>query len=123
MSSGTIPGKGQTVQFDVETLDIGLGYNPSTSIYTVPLTGVYTFTWTIRVQGSTYYATELVVNNVVKEVLLTHVYSNEDVSTAITVVSVNAGDRVCIKVQYRGGSPSMYSNYLGRSTFSGWILN
>ena len=121
MSSQTTPVNGQTVQFDVETLDIGSGYNHSTSIYTVPLTGVYTFTWTIRVLGSTYYATELVVDNVVKESLLT--YAAASVTTATTVVSVNAGDRVFIRVQSRNGSPSMYGTPGGQCTFSGWILN
>ena len=121
MPSLTIPTRGQTVQFGFETLDIGSGYNPSTSIYTVPLTGVYTFTWTIRLRGSPHYGTELVVNSDVNEVLM--VYNNEDVSTATTVVSVNVGDAVFIRVQYRGGTPVLLGAGDGKSTFSGWVIH
>ena len=118
----TTPTRGQTVQFGLETLDIGSGYNPSTSIYTVPLTGVYTFTWTIRKVEAGYYATDLVVNNDVKESLLTGY--DGGVSTATTVVAVNAGDRVFIRVHNLGGQPAiaMVGQTNGTSTFSGWVI-
>ena len=99
------PTTGQTVQFNVETLDIGSGYNNRTSVYTAPMAGTYTFTWTIRSLGGAtqYYVTGLVVNNDVKNSLMTYSHSHNDVSTATTVVSLEAGDVVFIRVQNRAG--------------------
>ena len=129
MTSQTTPTTGQTVQFGTETLDVGNGYNPTTSVYTSPLNGTYTFTWTIRIYNSGYYVTELRVNNSVKDYLTTrsevtggeHTY--ETVTTATTVVSLHKGDRVYIRVNYRSGSPTMYSSTGGYCTFSGWMLH
>ena len=118
MTTNTSPTPGQTVQFGTETLDIGSGYNPATSVYTAPMAGTYTFTWTIRVSGNNYQ-TELVVNNSAKDRIIS--YNNNDVSTGTTVVSLNAGDRVFVRVYT--GSVSIYSDINGKSTFSGWMLN
>ena len=129
MTSRTTPTEDQTVQFGTETLDVGNGYDPTTSVYTAPLAGTYTFTWSIRMQFSGYYITELVVNNSAKDYLVSRSddtggdYTHETVTTATTVVSLHKGDRVYIRVQHRSGSPNMYSSTSGYCTFSGWMLH
>ena len=130
MTSGTNPTNGQTVQFATETLDIGDGYNLSTSVYTVPQTGTFTFTWTIRIRYKNYYETELVVNTAVKDAMMTSTYSTDGVykgalatSTATTTLQLTTGDRVFIRVHSRSGSPTIKSDVEGYSTFSGWLLH
>ena len=129
MTSRTTPTNGQTVQFGTETLDVGNAYNPSTSVYTAPLAGTYTFTWKIHIEGSGFYTTELVVNNSVKDYLITRSddtggdYIYDTITTSTTVVSLHKGDRVYIRVQNRGESATMYSNTAGYCTFSGWTIN
>ena len=129
MTSRTTPTTGQTVQFATETLDIGGGYNPSTSVYTVPQTGTYTFTWTLLIWNKNYYQTELVVNTAVKDRMMTATdtadgsYTPYATSTATTTVQLKTGDRVFIRVHYRSGLPSIYSDNDVYSTFSGWLLH
>ena len=123
MTGNTSPTNDQTVQFSREILDNGGGYNSTSSVYTAPLNGTYTFTWTIRATGN-YYLTELVVNIAVKDKLDTDPSSdNLPTSTATTVVSLTAGDIVFIRVLSRGGSPSIRSDSAGYSTFSGWMIH
>ena len=122
-SGYTGPANGQTVQFSIETLDNGGGYDSTSSVYTAPLNGTYTFTWTIRARGTGYYDTELVVNTAVKDVLVTVTdppENDEATSTATTVVSLTAGDRVFIRVHGRGGS-AIITGY--STTFSGWMIH
>ena len=129
MTGNTAPTDGQTVQFGIESLDIGNGYNPSISIYTAPQAGTYTFTWTISIYQSNYYITELVVNTLVKHQMMTSSYgpgSNSlyyQSTSATTVTQLNAGDRVFIRVYSKSGSPTIKSNTEGYSTFSGWMLH
>ena len=129
MTSSTTPTNGQTVQFGTETLDIGNGYNSTTSVYTAPIAGTYSFSWTIRISNLGWYATELVVNNSTKDVLITRSgdsgsdYAYETVTSATTVVSLHAGDRVYIRVQNRSRSPSMVNNFVGYCSFSGWMIH
>ena len=123
----TSPTDFQTVKFGSETLDIGSGYNSGTSVYTAPMAGTWTFTWTLSVghrRRENYggsYSTQLVVNNSVKDTLFT---SLDYVSTSTAVVSLNVGDRVFIRVRSREGGVDIYSySTIGQSTFSGWMLN
>ena len=129
MTSSTAPTTGQTVQFGIESLDIGNGYNPSTSIYTAPRTGTYTITWTISIYQNNYYKTELVVNTSVKTHMMTAAYGPNSggvhfqTTSTTTVTQLNAGDRVFIRVYSRNGSPEIMSDSNGYSTFSGWMLH
>ena len=124
MSKDSSPTQGQTVQFSREIINNGGGYNSTSSVYTAPLSGTYTFTWTIRAHGVNYYDTALVVNTAVRDRLLTDPSANDEAtSTATKVVSLTAGDRVFIRVHGRYGSPSISSNSAGYSTFSGWMIH
>ena len=129
MTSLTTPTFGQTVQFGTETLDIGDGYDATTSVYTTPIAGTYSFSWKIRITQLGFYITELVVNNSAKDYLITRSndsggdYAIETVTTANTVVSLDKGDQVYIRVQRRYQSPTMVSNTASYCTFSGWMIH
>ena len=129
MTSSTTPTNGQTVQFATELLDIGGDYDPSTSVYTVPQTGTFRFSWTITIYKEGYYTTELVVNTAGIDSMMTNTrnsdssYSVDETSTATTTVQLTTGDRVFIRVQIRSGSATIKSEYNGYSTFSGWLLH
>ena len=120
------------IPFQTETLDIGNGYNPTTSIYTAPLTGTYSFSWTIRIQWNGDYTTGLVVNNQVKHSLQTSTQNSNTfnavvhvTSTAHTIVALNKGDTVFIRLLRKNAidTPSILSDTSGYTSFEGWMLN
>ena len=127
MSGTNQPTTGQTVPFTIEETDVGNGYDPGTSTYTVPVTGVYDFTWSLNMQVDGIYGTELVINNsVVDEQYLrstTHVgsYVNVQYATTTKVLHVQKGDRVFIRVNYKSGLVNLWDNSNAYSTFSGWM--
>ena len=123
------------IPFQTETLDIGNGYNPTTSIYTALLTGTYSFSWTIRIVQNGDYTTGLVVNNHVKHRLQTTTQGSTEsngvtfvvyaTSTAHTIVALNKGDTVFIKLLRKSAftSPAIRSNIYGYTSFEGWMLH
>ena len=129
MTGDTTPTAGQTVQFSTELLDIGGGYDTSTSVYTAPQSGTYTFTWTIRIYNKNKYETALVVNTAVKDSMMTSTFTDDGsytydaTSTATATLQLTTGDRVFIRVHVRYGSPLIRSGSAGYSTFSGWLLH
>lgn len=91
--------------------------------FIAPKSGLYVFTWTIRLYGQTYHTTELVVNNNIVNALYFNPNDQIDGSVSSTaVVNVNQGDDVLIRTSsdYHNGEIKSGSN--GRSSFAGWRL-
>lgn len=91
--------------------------------FIAPKSGLYMFTWTIRLYGQTYHTTELVVNNNIVNALYFNPNGQMDGSVSRTaVVNVNQGDDVLIRTSsdYHNGDIKSFPN--GRSSFAGWIL-
>lgn len=91
--------------------------------FIAPKSGLYVFTWTIRLYGHTYHTTELVVNNNIVNALYFDPNNQIDgVVSSTTVVNVNQGDDVLIRTSsdYHNGEIKSGSN--GRSSFAGWRL-
>lgn len=67
-TSESHPGQHQTIVFDVDVTNIGHGYSKNSGIFTVPVTGVYVFTWAIASYPphGDYSFTEIVVNSTPK---------------------------------------------------------
>lgn len=111
-----------TLRFDMVKTNIGNGYHPATGVFIVPVTGVYVFTWTIRVDAHNYHTTQLMKNT--EGVDVVHLNPNGGIGevTGIAVFMANEGDDVFIETytQFNGGYIS--SDAAGRSSFSGWKL-
>ena len=49
ITHGHMYNDGDTVTFDTVLFDNGNGFNSTSGVYTAPQTGVYGFSWTIRI--------------------------------------------------------------------------
>ncbi|XP_062610248.1 complement C1q-like protein 4 [Saccostrea cucullata] len=108
--------------FDHVRTNIGNGYHSSTGVFIVPETGVYVFIWSFRNGDDGAHSSQLMINS--EEWGITH--SNTAVnawsqSTGCVVAHVNKGDDVFVKTSgYSIGY--IYSNFNGRTSFSGWKI-
>lgn len=106
------------IVFETVDLNEGLGYNPSTGIFTAPSGGVYVFFWRIlTLKGRDAY-TSLVVNGQYKSWNhCTDRYSKTWLPCSkMTIVKLKVGDRVWIEV-FNG--PAHMQKY---TSFSGYKL-
>lgn len=88
-----------------------------------PKSGLYVFTWTIRLSGHRYHTTKLVVNN--KTVNALHFNSNSNIDGSVSssvVVHVHQGDDVLIRTSANYHNGKILSDQNGRSSLAGWIL-
>lgn len=113
------------IAFDTVITNGGNAYHPHMGTFIAPKSGLYVFTWTIRLYGQTYHTTGLVVNNNIVNALYFNPNDQMDGSVSSTaVVNVNQGDDVHVLIRtssdYHNGDIKSYSN--GRSSFAGWIL-
>lgn len=110
-------------KFDNVITNVGNAYHPHVGTFIAPRSGLYVFTWTIRMTGHSYQTTELVVNNNVVNLLHFNPGNNIDGSVSSTAVAhVNQGDDVVIRTHAVYHTGNVISNTLGRSSFAGWIL-
>ncbi|XP_062619916.1 complement C1q-like protein 3 [Saccostrea cucullata] len=110
--------------FDVVKTNIGNGYHSSTGVFIVPETGIYVFTWTIRMYGGYKHSTQLMVNT--NEIGIIHADVNHDSDfsgSGIVVTHVNAGDNVFVRTHASWNIGAINSNSSGRSSFAGWKLS
>lgn len=85
-------------KFDIVVTNVGNAYHPHMGTFIAPRSGLYVFTWTIRVNGNSYQTTELVVNNHVVNLLHFNPHNNVDGSVSSTaVVHANQGDDVLVR--------------------------
>lgn len=111
------------ILFDTVITNVGNAYHPHMGTFIAPRSGLYVFTWTIRLYGNAYFTTQLVVNNVVVNWIFFGTHNNIDGSvTGTAVVHVNQGDDALIRTGQSHHSGSIISNNDGKSSFAGWIL-
>lgn len=112
-----------TLIFDVVKTNEGNSYHPATGVFNVPVTGVYVFTWTIRLSLNSRHSTQLMKNT--EEVDVIHL-STGGVSTSevtgVVVIATNEGDDIFVKTLNQFNAGAIESDYSGRSSFSGWKL-
>jgi hypothetical protein len=111
------------LRFDVVKTNQGNGYHPNTGVFMVPETGIYVFTWTIRVYGTYRHSTELVV--ITKSMGIVHLNAGgswDDSVTGIVVVHANSGDDVFLRTLANANAGQIASDRGGRSSFAGWKL-
>lgn len=109
--------------FDKVITNVGNAYHPHSGTFIAPRSGLYVFTWTIRLRLNFYHTTELVVNNNVVNWIYFYPNSNVDGSVSGTsVVHVDQGDDVLIRTSFTHHSGDIMSDANGVSSFAGWIL-
>lgn len=109
--------------FDKVITNVGNAYHPHSGTFIAPRSGLYVFTWTIRLTLNFYHTTELVVNNNVVNWIYFYPNSNVDGSVSGTsVVHVDQGNDVLIRTSSTHHSGDIMSDANGVSSFAGWIL-
>ena len=109
--------------FDIIKSNLGQGLHPTMGVFSAPKSGVYVFTWTIRVYDNSYHSIELVVNGQVVGALCSYSGAGDnDTGSTTAVVSINEGEDVYLRtrINYNGGVIS--SDSYGYSSFAGWKL-
>lgn len=108
--------------FKVEDLDLGDGYDTSSGMYVVPVTGTYVFTWS-AFAFDVWYTTQIMINGQVRGSV---VADGEDAEmmiqgTGLIVSNVIAGDSVFIR-RIDGHGCHVYFYASRHTTFAGWKL-
>jgi hypothetical protein len=115
---------GHVLNFDVISLNRGLGYKAFDGIFIVPTSGTYVFTWSTTSSERGNVFTQLMKNSAA----IGSIYSDSvgtgewDSSTGTVVVDVTQGDHVYVRIG-RATAGVVASDLYSRTTFSGWILN
>ncbi|XP_061176117.1 heavy metal-binding protein HIP-like [Saccostrea echinata] len=117
------PSAHRILTFDKVITNAGNDYHPNTGTFIAPRSGLYVFTWTIRMYGVSYHTTELLVNN--NFVGSTHLSTNihmDDSVTGTVVVHVDEGNGVLLRTADIPNGGDIISRPEGRSSFVGWSL-
>ncbi|XP_062581449.1 uncharacterized protein LOC134243234 [Saccostrea cucullata] len=109
--------------FDSIITSAGNAYHPHYGTFIAPRSGLYVFTWTIRMAGASDHTVELLINN--NFVGSTYLNSGNTIDGSVTgtvVVHVNQGDDVLMRTGGTYNSGNIISNPAGKSSFAGWLL-
>ena len=112
-----------TLIFNVIKTNQGQGLSRTTGVFRAPQSGIYVFTWTIRVYRG-IHCVELIVNGRPVGALVSHtaVGDNETGSTTV-VVNANEGEDVFLRTKMLFNSGGIVSGSHGYSSFAGWKLS
>jgi hypothetical protein len=108
--------------FNTVITNAGNAYHPNSGTFIVPHSGLYVFTWTIRITGDAYHSTELMVNS--HSVGRTYLNPGNVMDGSVTgtvVVHVNQGDDVLVRTTTLNKG-WIVSDGSGKSSFAGWAL-
>lgn len=123
-TSMTNIGGHHTLVFNVIKTNSGNGLHSTTGVFTAPSSGLYVFTWTIRLEIDSYHGVELVVNGQGVGALYQHTGSGEsDMSSTTVVTHVDQGEDVFLRTRIDYNQGFINSNAYGYTSFSGWKLN
>ncbi|XP_062612270.1 complement C1q-like protein 2 [Saccostrea cucullata] len=123
-SSMTNIGGHHPLVFDVVKTNVGNAFHQSTGAFIVPQTGLYVFTWSVRITGGTYHSVDLVVNGKEEGAVYQISEGNEDDQGGSTIVILaNEQDDVFLRTNMDYNKGPLVSNSYGYTSFAGWKLN
>lgn len=119
-------GPHHTLKFDIVVTSTDSAYNPLTGVYTVKTSGVYVFTFNVRMGCHAYGSFELIQNANAKGSVFLETSDTCDTqhATAVVVLDTKQGDVIYVRTHSSyGGSGDIGSDDKGRTTFSGWLIS
>lgn len=113
-------GPKQTIVFDDVITNFGNAYNKNDGIFTVPVEGVYVFTWTTMAKPDYYQGTELVLNG--KHVSYAWAAETAGYNTAskTVILHLQQGNEIWIRTDAAGGANYLHNH--GHNSFVGFLL-
>ncbi|KAK3091082.1 hypothetical protein FSP39_017000, partial [Pinctada imbricata] len=115
----------QNIIFNRVQLNIGNAYDGNSGIFTVPISGLYVFTWTVISSGHGHIFTDLVVNGKVYGGIIGDSDDTLALSVGATtlVLDAKAGDRVLVwTTDHQKPTANLISTEGARSSFAGWLI-
>lgn len=119
VTSSSLTWNSGTLIFNVVITNAGNGYNPSTGVFTSPLSGTYVFFVTALEYSSQYLATDIVLNGVSKVRLSCQPSASYQTGTNMVVLNLQEGDTVWAK---HAGGKGYYTESVPITTFSGFLI-
>ena len=108
-----------TLIFNSVILNVGNGYNPSTGVFTSPMTGTYVFYVTAVEYNKQDLYVDIVLNSVSKVRTLAENSAAFQTGTNMVVLNLQKGDSVW--VSYAGGK-GYYTGSVPITTFTGLLV-
>lgn len=111
--------------FDRVDTNLESSYNRYTGAFSVPITGVYLFTYTVFMEAYSYGSFEIAVNDVARGTIFVDNNTQEQNaytgSTGVAILVLNRGDACVIRThsRYPHVKGSVRSDDLMRTSFSG----
>ncbi|XP_052678290.1 complement C1q tumor necrosis factor-related protein 3-like [Crassostrea angulata] len=103
----------ETVIFDKISLNEGKAYDNISGIFTAPLDGIYSFTWTISTTAGKYFVTEIVLNG--QNVTYNHAdgrgHDGHPMTTSHANIKMKKGDKVWIRTRQNYGQYAHGANW------------
>ncbi len=109
-----------TLIFGVVITNTGNGYNPSTGVFTSPISGTYVFYVSAVGYSSQHLAIDIVLNSVSKVRVLGDITAGYQTGTNMVVLELQKGDSVWVR--YVDGK-GYYSQSIPLTTFSGYLIS
>jgi hypothetical protein len=118
------PGNQHTFLFDDVKLNAGNGYHPHSGVFIAPSTGIYAFTWSMRLFGIEHHSARLMINSQVHGAVFLSVgergNNNENVS-GTSIAFLNQGDEALIRTTM-DNLGNIESDDSGYTCFGGWLI-
>lgn len=109
-----------TLIFDVVITNTGNGYNPSTGVFTSPISGTFVFYVTAVEYGAQFLGIDIVLNSVSKVRAYGHNAASYQTGTNMVVLELQKGDSVWVR--YVDGK-GYHSEGVPLTTFSGYLIS
>jgi hypothetical protein len=118
-----------TLIFDTVITNMNSAYSKFTGVFTVPVGGIYGFTYNVRIgcHTSTILGPfEIIKNDVAEGVVFIddHDCTNQVTVTGNVIIHANSGDKIYIRTHptYSPIDGNVYSDINGRTSFAGWLI-